>query len=73
MRSETLAARRRRIARIRRGVVAATLAAFALAWGVIAYDGPMGVATTSASSSNASSGGSSSGSESLAPVTTAQS
>jgi hypothetical protein len=40
-----LAARARRVARIRRRVVAATLAAFALAWGVIVFDGSMGATT----------------------------
>ena len=46
------AARERLAARARlmsRRVVAATLAAFALAWGVIAFDGSMGAATTTAS------------------------
>ena len=46
---ERLAARARRARLIRRRVVAATLAAFALAWGVIAFDGSMGAATTTAS------------------------
>jgi hypothetical protein len=40
-----LAARTRRVAQIRRRVVAATLAAFALAWGVIVFDGSMGATT----------------------------
>jgi hypothetical protein len=40
-----LAARARRVARIRRRVAAATLAAFALAWGVIAWNGSMGAST----------------------------
>ena len=35
-------------ARIRRRVAAAALATFALAWGVIAYGGPMGTDTTTA-------------------------
>ena len=80
MASAALAARARRLARIRRRVTAATLAAFVLAWGVIAYDGPMGAATTSASSSGATGTSSSSGAttdgssaQSLPPVTTAQS
>ena len=42
-----LADRARRAARIRRGIVAACLAAFALAWGVIAHSGAMGAQTTS--------------------------
>jgi hypothetical protein len=36
---------------IRRRVVAAVLATFALAWGVIAYDGSMGATTTTATAS----------------------
>jgi hypothetical protein len=40
-----LAARARRVALIRRRVVAGTLAAFALAWGVIVFDGSMGTTT----------------------------
>ncbi len=43
-----LAARARRIATLRRRVVAATLATFALAWGVIAWQGEMGAQTTQA-------------------------
>ncbi len=43
-------ARARRTALIRRRVVVATLAAFALAWGVIAYDGSMGTTSTTAAS-----------------------
>jgi hypothetical protein len=38
-----LAARARRISNLRRRVVASALASFALAWGVIAFDGSMGV------------------------------
>jgi hypothetical protein len=41
-----LAARARRIAQLRRRVTAATLATFALAWGVIAWHGAMGEQTT---------------------------
>ena len=40
-----LAERARAVARIRRGVLVAVLAAFVLAWGVIAATGPMGGAT----------------------------
>ena len=47
-----LAARARRVARIRRRVAAATLAAFALAWGVIVFDGPMGNATLASTSTS---------------------
>jgi cytoskeletal protein RodZ len=43
---ERLAARARRMAVIRRRVLVATLATFALAWGVIAFDGSMGSTTT---------------------------
>ena len=82
-----LAERARRLSRIRRTVVAATLSAFALAWGVIVFDGPMGTTTTVAatgsagsaaaatSSGTASSGDTSSSSSDTAPpaVTTSQS
>jgi hypothetical protein len=58
-----LARRARMVGRIRRGVVVAVLAAFVLAWGVIAATGSMGSATaattTSGSASSASSGTSS--------------
>jgi hypothetical protein len=40
---ERLAARARRASNLRRRVVAGALASFALAWGVIAFNGPMGV------------------------------
>ncbi|WP_028060789.1 hypothetical protein [Candidatus Solirubrobacter pratensis] len=83
-----LAERARRVARIRRAVVAATLAAFVLAWGVIVFDGPMGTtklaaagASTSATVSPSSDGtweqstssGSSASSDPPAAVTTGQS
>jgi len=81
-----LAERARRVARIRRNVIAATLSAFVLAWGVIVFDGSMGsqtvASTTPASpaatstpdtSSSSSSGDSSSSSDSAAPLTTSQS
>ena len=45
---ELLAARAARIRTIRHRVVAATLAAFALAWGVVAFDGSMGETTATA-------------------------
>ena len=81
---ERLAARARRIALIRRRVIVATLATFALAWGVIAFDGSMGTTTTgstlSGTTSSASDGttssfdtGSAYSGDSPAPVTTAQS
>jgi hypothetical protein len=50
-----LAERARRVARIRRTVVAATLSAFVMAWGVIVFDGSMG-ATTLASAQTATPG-----------------
>jgi predicted metal-binding membrane protein len=77
---ERLAARARRLARIRRRVFAATIAAFALAWAVIAWNGSMGAPTTTAStgsSTTSSSSGtgtsSSSSGDSSAAVTTSQS
>jgi hypothetical protein len=74
-----LAERARRVARIRRTVVAATLSAFVLAWGVIVFDGSMG--TTPAASTTApeatatpsSDDASSSSTGSPAPLTTSQS
>jgi len=82
-----LAERARRVARIRRTVIAATLSAFVLAWGVIVFDGSMGsqtvasttpaspaaTSTPDTSSSSSSSGDSSSSSDSAAPLTTSQS
>ena len=55
---ERLAARARRVTRIRRGVAAGTLSAFVLAWGVIAHSGSMG---EQAAASTASTGSTSSG------------
>jgi len=46
MAHELLAARAARIRRIRHRVLAGTVAAFALAWGVVAFDGSMGAETT---------------------------
>jgi len=43
---EKLAARARRVAVLRRRIVAAVLATFVLAWGVVAFDGSMGAETT---------------------------
>jgi hypothetical protein len=75
-----LAERARRVGRIRRAVVAATLSAFVLAWGVIVYDGSMGTTsaagtTTPAATStpDTSSSDDSSSSDSAAPLTTSQS
>jgi cytoskeletal protein RodZ len=64
---ERLAARARRMAVIRRRVLVATLATFALAWGVIAFDGSMGSTTTASTqaattTSSASNGATSSSS-----------
>jgi hypothetical protein len=70
---ERLAARARRASNLRRRVVAGALVSFALAWGVIAFDGPMGVpakATTTAASQSTSTTGQST---TAAPVTTSQS
>jgi hypothetical protein len=53
---DRIAARARRIARIRRSIIAGTLAAFALAWGVIAFDGSMGSSMASTASSGSDSG-----------------
>ena len=52
-----LAERARRVRRIRRSVVAGTVAAFALAWGVIVFDGSMGSATTVATSTGTTTSG----------------
>jgi len=73
-----LAARARRTARIRRGVGAATVATFALAWGLIAHGGAMGTTTATASTANATTTNdratsSSTTADPAAPVTTAQS
>ena len=78
---ERLAARARQTALIRRRIVVAALAAFGLAWGVIAFDGSMGTTTTasarnaptSSSASSSDHAASSSTGDSSAPVTTAQS
>jgi hypothetical protein len=72
---ERLAARARRVALIRRRVVVATLAAFVVAWGVIAYAGPMGAKTQAAPTPTAATQDQSTSSSDggLAPVTTAQS
>ena len=45
---ERIAARARRIRLIRQRVVAGTLAAFVLAWGVVVFDGSMGEPASSA-------------------------
>ncbi len=81
-----LAERARRVARIRRTVIAATLSAFVLAWGVIVFDGSMGSTTFANSSSTTASPSataapdtssddlsSSSSDSSPAPLTTSQS
>ena len=51
---ERIAARARRIRLIRQRVVAGTLAAFVLAWGLVVFDGSMGTSSTSASNQVAS-------------------
>jgi hypothetical protein len=52
---EMLAAKARRVRRFRQRVVAATLAAFVLAWGVVAFDGSMGTTDVAASNTTAES------------------
>jgi hypothetical protein len=69
---ERLAARARRMAVIRRRVLVATLATFALAWGVIAFDGSMG-STTTASTPAATATSSSTGTTSSSDGTTSSS
>jgi hypothetical protein len=69
---ERLAARARRMAVIRRRVLVATLATFALAWGVIAFDGSMG-STTTASTQAATTTSSSTGTTSSSDGTTSSS
>ena len=56
-----LRARATRIARMRKRVVAASLATFALAFGAIAYDGSMGSTTSASSGTQTSASASSSG------------
>jgi hypothetical protein len=78
-----LAARARRVSNLRKRVVAGALASFVLAWGVIAFHGPMGVpakATTTASTqtstpatSTTTTNQSTTDNSSSDPVTTAQS
>ena len=62
---ERLAARARRVALIRRGVAAGTVSAFALAWGVIAYAGPMGQTQATAATSTTTTESSTTASSSL--------
>jgi hypothetical protein len=50
MAQEKPTARARRIRLIRRRIVASTLAAFVLAWGVVAFDGSKGTTTTTVAS-----------------------
>jgi hypothetical protein len=59
-----LAERARHVARIRQRVVAATLAAFVLAWGLIVFDGPMGATTIASTTTSSGTTTSSSGSTS---------
>ena len=80
-----LAARARRASHLRRRVVAGALASFVLAWGVIAFDGPMGVpakttttastqtSTTTTAKATATATATPDTSTTSAPVTTAQS
>jgi hypothetical protein len=50
-----LAERARRMSTIRRRIVAGALAAFVMAWGVIAWTGSMGTTTTASSATGGSS------------------
>jgi hypothetical protein len=68
---QRLRARASRISRLRKQVAAVTLATFALAFGVIAYDGSMGTTTTSASTQATTS--SSTNQSQPTPMTTRQS
>jgi hypothetical protein len=70
---ERLAARARRMAMIRRRVIVGTLATFALAWGVIAFDGSMGTTTTTASTQGGTTSSSSDGTTSSSPSFTGSS
>jgi hypothetical protein len=82
---ERLAARARRIRLIRQRVVAGTLAAFVLAWGVVVFDGSMAAQTsnataqvtsttqTTSSSSSSTDGTTSSSNDAAAPMITSQS
>jgi hypothetical protein len=58
---DLLAARARRIAPIRKRIVVAAVAAFVLAWCVIAYAGPMGASTATTTAAAGSTSSSSSG------------
>ena len=49
---ELLAAKARRVRLARQRVVAATLAAFVLAWGVVAFDGSMGTTTVASTATD---------------------
>ena len=49
-----LAERARRISTIRRRIVAGALAAFVMAWGVIAWTGSMGTTTSSSAAASSS-------------------
>ena len=58
---ERIAARARRIRLIRQRVVAGTLAAFVLAWGLVVFDGSMGSETASSQIASTASATTSSG------------
>jgi hypothetical protein len=70
---ELLAARARRIAVIRRRVVAAVVASFALAWGVIAWEGSTGNTTTAHVSTTSATATATSSPDDSATLTTSQS
>jgi hypothetical protein len=67
---EKLAARARRVRRIRQRVVASVLAAFVLAWGVVAFDGSMGTNPTVASTATTTSTDSTASADPTAPTDT---
>jgi hypothetical protein len=70
---ERLAARRRRVRLIRQRVVAGTLAAFVLAWGVVVFDGSMGVPASIVSAQATSTTVTTSSDDAAATMTTSQS
>ena len=77
---ELLAVKARRVRLARQRVVAGTLATFVLAWGVVAFDGSMGITSVAATSTSTSTesatttdGGTTSYSDGTADMTTSQS
>ena len=68
-----LAARRRRIATLRRRIVAVTLATFALAWGAVVWDGSMGATTVAQTTTSSDSTTSTTTEDDSATLSTGQS